>query len=173
MTPRTLDSLVPLKDCIKGRVYRLCCRNLAYGVFDGKDGFVGIRTKFGSRFLFTEYHWEQGEPYGTVSGAVDLSIDVPPGIVIGAYQGVVDKTTGRQLRWDDDLDNPHDIAQGRKGWWRYDDTGDAVPTIDAGCKATSVPNLELFRFLEKIETEHGVPDDSPHGWLQSRPGNPK
>jgi hypothetical protein len=37
------------------------------GVFrKDKKGFVGIREKFGERFLFVEYHWDTGPPFGTV-----------------------------------------------------------------------------------------------------------
>ncbi len=37
------------------------------GVYrEDKQGFVGIRVKFGIEFLFVEYHWDTGEPFGTV-----------------------------------------------------------------------------------------------------------
>ncbi len=65
-----------ISECIKGRVYKIQSRNLTYGVFDGKDGFIGIRLKFSSRYLFTEYHWDQGPPYGTVYGVEDTGLTV-------------------------------------------------------------------------------------------------
>jgi hypothetical protein len=60
------DTYIPLDQCKHGFLYRLSSRNLAYGVFN-KDtkGFTGLRTKFSSVFLFEEYHWDTGEPYGT------------------------------------------------------------------------------------------------------------
>lgn len=50
-----------------GYVYLMVSRNGFAGVWD-KDtrGFVFIREKFGSEYLFTEYHWDTGPPYGTV-----------------------------------------------------------------------------------------------------------
>jgi hypothetical protein len=36
-----------------GRIYIIKSRNLSYGIFDG-NGFIGIRTKFHSRFLDKE-----------------------------------------------------------------------------------------------------------------------
>jgi hypothetical protein len=66
-----------LELCVIGRVYKLDCRNLSYGVYDGKGGFIGIRTKFGSRFLDTELHWDADPHYGTVEAMEDLGIDVP------------------------------------------------------------------------------------------------
>ena len=78
--------MIPIKDCIKGRVYQIRCRNLRYGVYDGNSGFIGIREKFGVRYLFTEYHWDIGAPHGTVSDQIDTGIDVPAGIVLDALK---------------------------------------------------------------------------------------
>lgn len=47
-----------------GEIYRIRSRNLLVGVFVGQDWndefprFIGIREKFGSRFLFEEYGWD-------------------------------------------------------------------------------------------------------------------
>ena len=61
------DKYIPIGECKHGYLYRIACRNLIIGVYnEPQGGFVGIRTKFGSRFLFTEYHWDTGEPFGTV-----------------------------------------------------------------------------------------------------------
>lgn len=62
---------IPLASCIEGHLYRLCSRNLSMGVFIGR-GFIGIRQKFGARFLDTEYHDEIGAPHGTAHPVVDL-----------------------------------------------------------------------------------------------------
>lgn len=79
---------VPMDQCIKGRLYRIGCRNLSLGVYDGNEGFVGIRHKFNSRFLDTEYHFDQGPPYGTVHTVMDTKIDVPNASwVVGRHGG--------------------------------------------------------------------------------------
>jgi hypothetical protein len=58
---------IPLEECKHGSLYRLSSRNLGFGVFvEATKGFVGIRTKFDHRYLFTEFHWDTGEPFGTV-----------------------------------------------------------------------------------------------------------
>ena len=57
---------IKMVDCIAGGVYKIHSRNLGVGVYDGKQGFIGIREKFKREYLFTEYHYEQGPPYGTV-----------------------------------------------------------------------------------------------------------
>jgi hypothetical protein len=59
---------IPLNECIHGGLYRIDSRNLSIGVFDEKaQGYVGIREKFGARFLFTEYDWDTGPPFGTAT----------------------------------------------------------------------------------------------------------
>lgn len=52
------EVLIKLQDCIKGRLYRFRARNFYFGIYNGDKGFIGIRDKFGSRFLSTEYHWD-------------------------------------------------------------------------------------------------------------------
>lgn len=56
-------------------------RNLSHAVFNGETGFIGIRLKFGSRFLDTEYHWDMGAPHGTLRPLEDLGLipdDIEP-----------------------------------------------------------------------------------------------
>jgi hypothetical protein len=78
--PKEDNPRVPIDKCISRRLYKLGCRNLTYGVYDGNEGFIGIRQKFKHRFLFTEYHWDQGPPWGTVHTVVDTGIDLPEDI---------------------------------------------------------------------------------------------
>lgn len=60
--------MIPLDQCEDRRLYKIGSRNLSYGVFRTESrGFIGIREKFGDRFLFEEYHWDTGEPFGTVT----------------------------------------------------------------------------------------------------------
>jgi len=47
------DSIPPGQLRRRG-AYRIRSRNLEYGIFDG-HGFIGIRTKFGDRYLDTEW----------------------------------------------------------------------------------------------------------------------
>jgi hypothetical protein len=64
--PHPTPDMIPLADCKPRWLYYIASRNLSMGVYSPDDkGFIGIRTKFGSRFLATEYHWDTGEPYGT------------------------------------------------------------------------------------------------------------
>ena len=67
-----VEEYIPLDRCKKGFLYRIRSRNLAIGVFNGETGFIGLRTKFGCRYIFTEYHWDTGHPYGTVCPTEEL-----------------------------------------------------------------------------------------------------
>ena len=46
----------PLDQCEKGRLYIVWARNFNVAIYDGNGGFIGVRQKFKSRFLFVEYH---------------------------------------------------------------------------------------------------------------------
>ena len=56
--------MIELEQLQRGRVYRLQSRYLESGVWNGKDGFVGIRTKFGQRFLKMEIHSGLSNTFG-------------------------------------------------------------------------------------------------------------
>ena len=63
-----MDNGIPLKECEHASVYVIKSRNLSYGVFNQHtNGFIGIREKFNDRYLFTEFHYEDGAPFGTVT----------------------------------------------------------------------------------------------------------
>jgi hypothetical protein len=58
---------IPVDECEDRRLYKIMSRNLRYGVYRAESrGFIGIREKFGDRYLFEEYHWDNGPPFGTV-----------------------------------------------------------------------------------------------------------
>ena len=90
--PKESRPRVPIDECIKGRLYKIDCRNFSFGVYDGKEGFIGIRTKWGSKYLATEFHWDQGPPYGTVHTIIDTGIDIPSEIPLKEYLPVGENT---------------------------------------------------------------------------------
>ena len=136
------DSLPKMEECKAGRVYMLSCRNLNLGVYDGNGGFIGIRTKFGSRYLFIEYHWDKDPHIGTVSWAEDTNFDVPNTVQLKTSLGTVDWDSNRPLAFD----KPRDT--GGKGWY-FVDTGEAAEDV----RPVSVSNDELFNILDKLERE--------------------
>ena len=137
---RISDDKIPLSQCEEGAVYELHSRNLVVGVFvKDKAGFIGIREKFGSRYLFMEYHYDIGAPYGTVQPVKKLSL-APDDIPIKVHLETVDDVTRRPVAFD------RPVADGGKGWY-FVDTGEASELIRAG----TLPNEKLFEFLEGVE----------------------
>lgn len=137
---------IPMKECVARRLYRIVCRNLSYGIYDGKGSFIGIRTKFGSRFLDSESHWDTGAPYGTVKGHEDLGVDLPEEISLKEHLGTADMKTGRNVRFD------KSVSEGGRGWF-FADTGEQCDQKEV--RPVSVGNKALFEFLKKIEETFG------------------
>ena len=104
---------LPLAQCVRGGVYRLLSRNLDFGVFDGEEGFVGVRYKCGDVFLFTEYHWdnENHHPYGTVK-PLELVEMLPEGVEPQCYYPVLCSKHDRPCHYEPGADT---------GWVHSDD----------------------------------------------------
>jgi len=75
-----------MPECQRGHVYEIFSRNLRLAVYDGEGGFIGIREKFDRLFLFTERHWDEGEPFGTVKPLRELGV-VPADIEVAESLG--------------------------------------------------------------------------------------
>lgn len=59
---------IPLNECLHSYLYKICSRNLRFGVFDSTQNcFYGIREKYDYEYIFPEYHYDCGPPYGTVT----------------------------------------------------------------------------------------------------------
>jgi len=132
--------LAEMQDLIPGRLYRLRSRNLQFGVWDGQNGFIGIRTKFGDRFLDKEYHWDYSKHHGTVCAAKDMGLDVPSGIELKTSLGIKDLKTGRKIKFD------RPVADGGKGWV-FIDTDKACPANVRPCGIANQPLVEVLKKL--------------------------
>ena len=59
---------IKVPDCKDGYLYILSARNATVGIYNESDkSFTINRLKFNDRYLFDEYHWDTGAPYGTVA----------------------------------------------------------------------------------------------------------
>ncbi|MFC1521899.1 hypothetical protein ACFL6Y_05775 [Elusimicrobiota bacterium] len=133
--------MIPLIECEDRTVYILHSRNLTVGAFSKKEaGFVGIRKKFGERFLFMEFHYDTGAPYGTVRPLKKLSV-LPEEILPSEYSKITDRATKRPVACD------HPVGYGGKGWY-FADTGEFSRDI----WPEYAPNDKLFELLEKLES---------------------
>ena len=144
---RRADTLPNIEDMVVRRVYAIRSRNLSVGVWNGKSGkdagFIGIRTKFGSRYLFTEYHYDACASFGTVGDARDLGIDVPKNIELREDTPTKDRITGRLVSFDKE-----------KGWY-FVDTNEANDEIRP-CYGV---NQKLFDFLDAIDIDNNIWDE--------------
>jgi len=59
------DKWIPKTDLIIGKTYFCKARHFSKGVWNGQ-AFEYTRHKFGATFPDTEYHWDNGPPFGTV-----------------------------------------------------------------------------------------------------------
>jgi hypothetical protein len=55
---------IPISEMITGRLYDCDARNFTEGRWTGEE-FTYLRSKFGTRFEDTEYHYDRGAPHGT------------------------------------------------------------------------------------------------------------
>tara|TARA_Y100000310_G_scaffold277910_1_gene296020 strand:- start:394 stop:1110 length:717 start_codon:yes stop_codon:yes gene_type:complete len=131
---------IPIEDCIHGHVYRLHSRNLIVGAWhEGERGFSGIREKFGSRYIFMEYHWDHTH-FPTARPLEDLR-PLPEGILPDDYLGSF-TDAGREVWWDREAaDEEHKL-----GRQRYKDTNEFC---DEPARRES--NLPLFEYLDGLE----------------------
>jgi hypothetical protein len=72
---------IPKEQCKDRKLYRIHSRNLLFGVFRATTGgFLGLREKFDRVYVFEEYHYDNGPPYGTVRPIEELPEELPEGI---------------------------------------------------------------------------------------------
>jgi hypothetical protein len=133
-----MDSYIPLTSCKSRGIYMLHSRNLSIGVFNPENnGFIGIREKFGDKFLFTEFHYDTGAPFGTVRPLKEIGL-LPGDILISESLGTIDRLTNRAVSFDKPIDC------GGKGWF-FTDSGEASERIIP----VGVCNNKLFEFLSQ------------------------
>lgn len=119
-------------------VYYIYSRNLTYGVYDAAtQGFVGIRLKFGDRYLFKEFHWDC-QYFPTVKPIKDLG-KIPDNLIVAESLG----TECYNCKTKVEFDKP--VMDGGKGWVHLDKE-------DCGkCMPVSILNTELFDYLDRLK----------------------
>mgnify|MGYP001597372953 CR=1 FL=1 len=131
---------IPIQECKDRMLYRIVSRNLTFGIFKtATNGFMGIREKFGRYFLFTEFHYDTGAPFGTAHPQQELE-PMPQDMALEEILGIVDNKTGRPVAFD------KPVKEGGKGWY-YLDTDTASTEISP----VSIPNEQLFDWLKRKE----------------------
>ena len=68
-----LGKFLSLEKCKDNFIYIIIARNSHLGIYNEKEkSFFISRFKFSENFIFEEYHWDTGEPYGTVRPLLEL-----------------------------------------------------------------------------------------------------
>lgn len=151
-----MNDHIPQDQCKLRFIYKIQSRNLNYGVYDGKGGFIGIREKFDFRYLSTEYHWGTGAPHGTVRPKEELH-KIPEWIPIKEDLATVCGTCGIPVIFIS-LDN----SKHTPGRWehiprhKFNEDTEEAELIDNQCpkvRPTSLSNSYLFDYLDKLEKE--------------------
>jgi hypothetical protein len=148
---RAMEGFIDLKDLKKGTVYRITSRNLIVGVFDGSTDFIGIRVKFGNKYLDAECEYTTSENYGTARAKRELGV-IPESIALTTQSGTECGACKRDV--DFDMKRPENA--------RWQHTADGTPLCD-GPKGHPYgrgnPELyaELEKFEQQVETEEKCP----------------
>lgn len=150
--PQREDRAIPLDRCEDRGVYQIYSRNLTVGVFNkATRGFIGIREKFGSLYLFEEYHYDAGPPYGTVHPLRKLDAVLPEGILLAEYLPSVFNPAQHHGVWctghDREVEFREDVPGVRHGKWFHLDDGSQLGDRERpGVKQ----NQPLYDFLEPL-----------------------
>jgi len=127
---------IPLEDLVHRHIYKIRSRNLFVGVWnETTQGFIGIRLKFASKYLDTEYEWNTGGSSGTAYALGDTGDIVPDDIPMRQRLDSVCSETNRKVVF------TTPVASGGKGWVYADDNEPIIGT------PRSVPNTALFELL--------------------------
>lgn len=71
--------MIELNNLVVRNLYKVDARNFSLAVWTG-EYFIGIRQKFNSTFLSTEYHWDTDPNFGTCKPLEDTGLSVPKDI---------------------------------------------------------------------------------------------
>lgn len=75
-----MSDFIPEANLENGRIYRIRSRNLLVGLWRAESrGFIGVREKFGEKYLFEEFHHDSDPHCGTANaiGALPITHPVP------------------------------------------------------------------------------------------------
>jgi hypothetical protein len=149
------DNYIPLSDCTHRGIYRLGSRNLSLGVFNKpSNGFIGIREKFGDLYLFTEYHWDNGPPFGTAC-PYEFVGTLPDDIEVRETVDTFDSVTRRLVDFDRKPISEDDLKP--KGWF-FIDTGEYSREIRP-CTATYKPLFDHLMNIQGVEHPNTSPEE--------------
>lgn len=148
-----MTEYVKLEDLEDRRVYRIHARNFQQGVWHAdREGFIGVREKLGSVYLFTEHFW--GETTGTARPIEALNAVVPDEILLAdGLPGSWCQTCETEVEYDESkreaaLASLRDPALTRvHAWYHLNGTDNHV------ARPYGRANTDLFHFMANLLPE--------------------
>lgn len=143
---RRPEGLFAMDELEDRRVYIIRSRNLSVGAWRAETkGFIGVRLKFGSEYLFEEYHYDADPHVGTVSAATPTDVVVPNDMLLAPnLPGSWCKLHDRRARW-----VPNEEL-GRFGKWYHMDDGSLLADDDM---PRGKSNHDLFDLLKPLHDQ--------------------
>lgn len=130
--------MIPMEACKDRQPYRLRSRNLRLGVYSAAThGFLGIREKFGSRFLAEEFHWETGAPFGSAKPLEELPDRLPDEVEVKESLGPICLTCGVAMEYN-----------GKDAWQHLVSTNCREP------RPVNHTNAPLARWMKAMEAKY-------------------
>lgn len=152
------DLCIPADQCKARQLYRVNTRNFGpVAVFNPeKNSFIGVRRKFGQRFLDTEYHFHN-EDYPTARPWEELAEALPSDIELRTIFPPACKNCEVSVEWEK---GPFNDTAGKLHlgkWFHLAETACEAPS------PVSKSNRALFEWLMAMEVKY-----APPGWDQEK-----
>lgn len=131
--------MIELDDLKIGTVYKLAARNLSLGVYAGDGRFIGIREKFGNRFLDTEFEYTTSTSFGTAraKAIIGVVVGIPLVMSLGSECGACGQPTN------------FDMSRPAESRWQH---ADGTVMCDR-VFSVRTSNTALFEGLEAFEVK--------------------
>jgi hypothetical protein len=137
-------------------------RNLRIGVYDAaRGGFNGLRTKFGSTYVFMEYHWDNGPPHGTATAVRELPETLPDDITINSDRGTECSECHGDIEYVPESYEKVDADGKRRqvpGYWRQVGTSGAHGEHGDRWTPMMKYNERLHKWLAGLESKYLEPE---------------
>lgn len=149
--------MIPKSNCKDRQLYRIHSRNLKFGVFrESTGGFLGLRTKFGSAYIFEEYHWEN-EAFATVQPQEELPEVLPSEIELADGLGSFCLHCDKKCKYIDFPNGSQEVfVKGKslmvEGKWEHIEETDCQDV-----KSYYKSNKPLYNWLIEMEKKYNEP----------------
>jgi hypothetical protein len=147
MAKEQQGNMISKTKCKDRFLYKIHSRNLTLGVFrESTGGFIGLREKFGSVYLFEEYHWDNGPPYGTVTPEKELLEELSTDIILDVSLGAECSDCNKQCEYVLFPEGPveKDYGTGHKvmvrGEWKHIEPSNCSEVFPVGISNAALEN---------------------------------